>query len=228
MNFKQIAKYTGKTLATIACPPVGMALWKKEAGTRAFLAYFGVAISAFASVAIEKYTGKKEIYDKPKINITRVANSAPWGFMEFVSSPIAFYLDSHLETKLTKDDKPHYSVKGDDVVIFSNGKYTLNFSPQREFAIEGQPPATTLEKSQKQVRKYEKAVEKFLREGNLFEVRRAKEKLKSAQSDLESTTKRYEETKTAFRDAVINMNSELEIITLEQNQEKEVKWQKQN
>lgn len=192
-KFKKIAKYTGKTLATIACPPLGLALWPKKEGKRIVGGIVGIILSISSSIGMIT-TKEKDVYDNPPIKI--VSEPSPIvGVGGFFASPIVFYFNATYKTSLEKDDK-YYLIWGNDIVTFNDKKYNLNFDYGRKFgySLVGKSVA----QAQEQVKKY-------LEKGDVLKARKA-------QANLEIVTKEYNETKAVFQEAVDKMNSELECL----------------
>ncbi len=232
MDYKKIAKYAGKTAATIVCPPLGFALWPKKAEKRLGAAAVGLVVSGMFNVGILSWQ-KKQVYDNISVIGKTPVSVVNWG--EIFSSPIAFYFDAPNKTRLKKVKKSYF-VQGDDVVTFNNGKYNLNFSSERKFGsfagksvAQAQEQVKMHEKQfQEKITKYEKILEAYLKQGSLLDARREREnldklkllkqeKLGKLEANLEAVTKEYIETKTVFQEAVDKMNSELECLAQGKN-----------
>jgi len=216
MDYEKALKYAGKTAkiigkigATIVCPPVGLALWPKNAINKAGLGFVGVIFSGLSSAVIVGHENK--IYDNPSVSIIKGPPSVAVGIGELFFSPMAFYLSSKPLTRIEKD-KNFYFVSGDDIINFNNGKYSLSFPPNKKFCSSIDSDKKSVTRAEEQVEKYKKLLFDYTQKGDLISARRVREKLDSAKTDLEKTTEGYDEAKSIFQEAVDKMNSELECL----------------
>jgi len=214
MKFKKIAEYTGKTLATIVCPPVGLALWgKKERGT-AFLS--GMLLSMLSTIYPAVLSGD-EIYDNPPMVRGRQPISSVRTILGGCFSPLAFYVDGTTKATtliLNNNEREHviYSIEGYDAVSFQNGRYRLNFGKDRRFRAGDRFSWENVEEAEKQVERLQRTLDDYVSEGNISKARQVREKLTRVQNRLQETLERYNQTRTAFQEAIDKMNSELEIL----------------
>lgn len=207
MDYKKIAKYAGKTVATIVCPPIGLALWQKKAGNKFGGTAVGVVISLVSAIGINGLT-QKQIYDNPLVESRREIDSL-LNLGEVFTSPIVAYFDVPIKTVLNKEGTFYY-IWGNDVIAFNNGKYNLNFGSKRKFgnSFKGK----SVNQIEEQTIKYERLKLVCRGKGDIFSARRAKESLDKAKTNLYAIIKEYNETKTVFQEAVDKMNSELECL----------------
>lgn len=213
MDVKKTLKYVGQGALMVACPPLGFATLKGNFKERAMSAGVGVLLSTIASFGIGIGRGftTTSKYDHPAIFVSNNNLNSPRGLVEVITSPLALYFDMHKATVLSSDDrKSKYSIKGDDVISFSNGRYSLNFSSEDVFDSYNGLGGESLSEARNLVENARGELEGCLSRGDIFGSRDARDNLDEAELNLKKVSKRYEETRTAFQDAVDKMNSELE------------------
>ena len=199
-KIKIILKNTGKTLATIACPPIGLAMCPKDISKKTGAGIVGVVISIFGTAALIK---GEPSYNN--ISTRYLVNSMYRTIGEAFFSPLLARLDSYEGLELKTQDKS-FNIER-DALQFSNGKYQLNLSPETRFSngIDNK----RLTDFESEVKKYQSQMQDYLESGDLLNARKTGEKLDTARKNLENVRKDYEETRQAFQSAVDNMNSEL-------------------
>ena len=188
----------GKTLATIVCPPVGVASWFKKASERGRAFGLATILSVGLSAIIDfGIMPKARIYDNPSIKVPYVHKTfriVPG----IVFSPLAVYLDGEHATRLREGDlleAKDYDIQGSDVIQFNDGKYTLNFPLEKKFSAN--------KVYWQSVQQAQNEFDRYHEQGNILKARKAKER-------LEEVTANYNELKGKFQQAVDKMNSELE------------------
>ncbi|MBU0958483.1 MAG: hypothetical protein KKB31_00920, partial [Nanoarchaeota archaeon] len=213
MGAKKIWANIGKTVLTIASPPIGLVTWAKDKGGILPRAGIGVLVSIGAcgvlSIGEVGKMSNEKIYDNPKLQTRTVTNAIYRGIPEFFLSPGVFYFDMHKRTSLQQAENEFLYVKGDDVITFSNGKYGLDFGQEREFWVKSES-YPSIKKAQDRVDECSKTLQDWTKQGNFFESRKAKQDLTKARSELQEVQEKYKEARAAFQHAVDNMNSELE------------------
>lgn len=213
MDYKKLLKYAGKTAATIACPPLGLALWMKK--YKGLAATVGIVLSfALNSGQVMSNLVSKKIYDNPEIKISYFPkdfsgyyDNVPRVILEAFTSPLAFYFDNRTGGNTYLGE---HSIAGKDAITFNNGKYQLNFSEDRKFNLGDGQGYFSVKEAQENVCKYKDILEYYRQKGDIFSARRARESLGKANLDLEKVTASYRTVKSEFRIVVDKMNSELE------------------
>jgi len=220
MNYKDFLKYAGKTAATIACPPLGAALYFKK--HKAGAALVGAVLSFVLNIRIISLgLEQKKVYDNPHVMVNYFQkdfsgynDNIPRVISELFASPLTLYFDMHTGGETTLG---HYHVEGKDVITFNNGKYQLNFDKKRVFRESNSSRDISVEQAGEQVKTCKKTLEKCLSEGNLFAARKAREKLENANNNLKNVTDYHTKINAEFQAVVDKMNSELETLAQTKN-----------
>ncbi len=214
-GLKTAGKYVGKTAATIACPPLGLALWGKTLEGRAIGGFLGVMLSGAVSIGVLGFNGgAKQIYNQPEVaRVTHWPESAR-NFGASFFSPLYFYFNKEKITSVDMGGEKAAYIKGHDAIEFKDGEYGLNFDETREFSNTLERGYESLEDARNEFSDFYGKLNTRLKEGDIQGARQARIELDGAKQDLEDLTAKYEEVEGTLQQAVENMNSELEELAI--------------
>lgn len=220
-DWKKISANVGKGLVGLVSMPLAGALLGK--GNRVCVALAGACVSSVLSLYVigHRNIQGREIYTNPtsginlelELELNRPRNYFLPALAEVINSPLIFYADagSFAYTKLRVREKDVYTIKGTDVVEFSNGRYSLNFPEDRRFYIRRGLIEGPLE-AKDRVNKCELQLSEAISKGDIKATQRAREAYEQAKMTLAGVNDRYNEVKSAFERTVSEMNSELETL----------------
>ncbi len=207
MKYKNLAKNLGKTVASVLIPPIGLAMWPREAKNRLNMCLLGMIISI--STGIASVWPPKPIYDSPKLAIRNYENPTAYTLPCLFLSPLLLNSAFQREFLLEKSapEKDSWRVRGENIVEFKDGKYNLNFSNATEFYIDS--GRTSLSEVYSRVTACRAGIIKATNHGDIKKAERFIGDLAIAVARKAVVEEQYEAMRKDFGAVVDKMNSKL-------------------
>jgi len=222
-KFKSRAITAGKVALSIVSPPIGLAAWgKKGFGYRAVRFGVGLALSVYANgVILSQGYPTESLYDNPNVSVSNREFNHPFylAIPEMLLTPFQF-LDTHSATySNTEKGVWEFGVIGDDVVNFdkSQGKYTLNFSHERQFRTQ-EGELVSVVGARNKLNSLAQKQQTLEQKGDILGARSTSTELAAAKNAYDDTLHEYALTQSFYEDAVEKMNTDLKGLAIKRKE----------